>query len=64
MANWVLRDLFGIIVVLLPGRAALLARLCCATSISRWASPRMVLMNLFPLMAALPIKMMLRWAIN
>ncbi len=66
-ANWVLRELPGIIFVLLYLAAVppLLARTVMRDFYIKMGFIRyMVLMNLLLLMASLPIKMMLRWAIN
>jgi hypothetical protein len=66
-ANWVLRELPGILVVLayLALVPPLLARTVMRDFYIKMGFIRyMVLMNLLLLMASLPIKMMLRWAIN
>jgi hypothetical protein len=66
-ANWVIRELPGILVVLgyLAVVPPLLARTVMRDFYIKMGFIRyMVLMNLLLLMAALPIKMMLRWAIN
>jgi hypothetical protein len=66
-ANWVIREFPGIILVLLYLAAVppLLARTVMRDFYIKMGFIRyMVLMNLLLLMASLPIKMMLRWAVN